>query len=93
MNPCIGIPRCISLKRFVFDRSLLGQDEKLNLYFFPDKLHSGLDENPRGNLRYNYDRKTRIHECKTHTNERKKCSINKEILFNINNLKIYDYDG
>jgi hypothetical protein len=47
MKPRTGILRCISLIYYAFDFSLLGQDEKLNPYF----LHSGLDENPRGNLR------------------------------------------
>jgi hypothetical protein len=52
MNPCTGILVAISLTCFEFGSSLLGQDEKLNFYLFIDNLHSGLDKNPRGNLKY-----------------------------------------
>jgi hypothetical protein len=52
MKPFMGIRKNIPLRHFAFDLSLLGQDEKLNLYLFLIKLYSGLDENPRGNLRY-----------------------------------------
>jgi hypothetical protein len=51
MNFFSGIQGCISLKYFVFNVSVLGQEEKLNFIFFTEKLYSGFEQNPRGNLR------------------------------------------
>jgi hypothetical protein len=47
MNIYAGIPACMSLTYYMFNLSLLGQDEKLNYYIFSDNLHSGLDVNPK----------------------------------------------
>jgi hypothetical protein len=48
MNSRTGIPICISLTYSVFDSSLLGKDEMLNVYRFNDNLYPGLLKKSKG---------------------------------------------
>jgi hypothetical protein len=43
-----GVRKCISLTYFVFNSSLLGQEEKLNFIFLLKNLYSGFVKKSKG---------------------------------------------